>query len=52
VALDILLTANEDKSDSDPSKFRIGALSDFLISGYSQIDRKKSLELTTQNNRR
>jgi peptidoglycan/xylan/chitin deacetylase (PgdA/CDA1 family) len=52
VALDILLTANEDKNDSDPSKFRIGQLSDYLIKGYSQIDRKKSLELTTQNKRR
>ena len=46
VALDILLTANEAKSDSDPSKFRVGRLSDYLISGYSQFDRQKSLELT------
>jgi len=46
VALDILLTANEQKSDADPSKFKVGNLSDYLIPGYSQIDRKKSLELT------
>ena len=50
VALDLLLTANENKRDSDPTKFRIGQLSDYLIQGYSQIDRKKSLELTTQHN--
>ena len=45
VALDILLTANAGKSDSDPSKFKVARLSDYLINGYSQIDRKKSLEL-------
>lgn len=50
VALDLLLTANENKRDSDPTKFKIGQLSDYLIQGYSQIDRKKSLELTTQHN--
>jgi peptidoglycan/xylan/chitin deacetylase (PgdA/CDA1 family) len=39
-ALDILLTANEAKADSDPSKFKVGRLSDYLIDGYSQINRK------------
>lgn len=49
VALDILLTANEAKADSDPSKFKIGRLSDYLIDGYSQSDRKESLKLTSHN---
>ncbi|AJQ26840.1 polysaccharide deacetylase family protein [Pelosinus fermentans] len=40
IALDILLTANEAKADSDPSKFKVGRLSDYLIDGYSQISRK------------
>ncbi|WP_094605561.1 hypothetical protein SPSIL_012900 [Sporomusa silvacetica DSM 10669] len=40
-ALDILLTANEAKADSDPSKFKVGRLSDYLFEGYSQINRKK-----------
>jgi len=44
-ALDILLTANEVKPDSDPSKFKVGRLSDYLIDGYSQINRKKTLRL-------
>ncbi|SFL64878.1 polysaccharide deacetylase family protein [Pelosinus propionicus] len=39
-ALDILLTANEAKADSDPSKFTVGRLSDYLIDGYSQSNRK------------
>ncbi|CUH97627.1 putative secreted protein [Propionispora sp. 2/2-37] len=39
VALDILLTANEAKDDSDPSKFKVGRLSDYLTDGYSQIKR-------------
>lgn len=39
-ALDILLTANEAKADSDPSKFKVGRLSDYLVDGYSQINRK------------
>jgi peptidoglycan/xylan/chitin deacetylase (PgdA/CDA1 family) len=39
-ALDILLTANEAKADSDPSKFKVGRLSDFLTAGYSQLNRK------------
>ena len=45
VALDILLTANETKEDSDPSKFTVGKLTDYLIAGYSQINRKQSLQL-------
>lgn len=49
-ALDILLTANEAKADSDPSKFKVGRLSEFLTDGYSQINRKKSLALNSHNN--
>ncbi|MBP2644036.1 MAG: polysaccharide deacetylase, partial [Firmicutes bacterium] len=44
-ALDILLTANEAKPDADPSKFKVGRLSDYLFDGYSQINRKKTLRL-------
>ena len=47
MALDILLTANEAKADSDPSKFKVGRLSDYLIDGYSQINRRKSLKLNS-----
>lgn len=47
IALDILLTANEAKADSDPSKFKVGRLSDYLPEGYSQINRKKSLKLNS-----
>lgn len=39
MALDILLTANEAKADTDPSKFKVGRLSDYLTDGYSQIKR-------------
>jgi len=39
-ALDILLTANEAKADTDPSKFKVGRLSDYLTDGYTQINRK------------
>lgn len=39
MALDILLTANEAKADSDPSKFKVGRLSDYLTGGYSQMNR-------------
>ena len=48
-ALDILLTANEAKADSDPSKFKVGRLSDYLIDGYSQINRKKTLKLVSHD---
>lgn len=44
VALDILLTANEAKADSDPSKFKVGRLSDYLVEGYSQFNRKTMLK--------
>lgn len=37
MALDILLTANEAKADSDPSKFKVGRLSDYLKAGYTQM---------------
>jgi len=37
MALDILLTANEAKADSDPTKFKVGRLSDYLKAGYSQM---------------
>ncbi|MBP2643576.1 MAG: polysaccharide deacetylase [Firmicutes bacterium] len=43
MALDILLTANESKADSDPSKFKVGRLSDYLRNGYTQLNRKKQL---------
>jgi hypothetical protein len=39
------LTANEAKADSDPSKFKVGRLSDYLFDGYSQINPKKTLRL-------
>jgi len=51
VALDILLTANEAKADADPSKFKIGRLSDYIIEGYSQSDRKASLKLSSHTAR-
>lgn len=35
-ALDIILTANERRSDSDPRKFKVGRLSDYLVEGYDQ----------------
>jgi len=36
IAIDILLTANAAKDDSDPSKFKVGRFSDYLTDGYSQ----------------
>lgn len=44
-ALDVLLTKNEQKSDADPSKFKAGRLSDYLLAGYDQGNPKKSLRL-------
>lgn len=41
IALDILLTANEQKLDSDPSKFKVGRLSDYLTDQYSQNKRQQ-----------
>lgn len=49
MALDILLTANEAKPDSDPSKFKVGRLSDYLTAGYYQNDRKKIAEAERLN---
>lgn len=46
IALDILLTANEAKADSDPSKFKVGRLSDYLRDGYSQASWKQSLKVS------
>ena len=37
VALDLLLTANAAKADTDPSKFKVGRLSDYLIEPESVI---------------
>ena len=44
MALDILLTANERKADSDPTKFKVGRLSDYLSADYFQMNRKKTLK--------
>lgn len=41
VALDILLTANERKADNDPSKFKVGLMSEYLRNGYKQVDYNK-----------
>lgn len=48
-AIDLLLTANAAKADTDPSKFKVGRLSDYLTDGYSQNNRKKSLSLHSRN---
>ena len=45
MALDILLTANAAKADSDPTKFKLGRLTDYLPEGYSQVNRQHSLQL-------
>ena len=42
-ALDVILTANEKKADGDPTKFKVGLLSDYLNYGYSQGKTKKQL---------
>lgn len=44
-ALDAILTANAEKSDGDPTKFIVGRLSDYLVDGYDQASRKRSLVL-------
>ena len=44
-ALDFILTKNEQKSDNDPGKFKVGRLSDYLRDGYDQGNPKKSLRL-------
>ena len=40
-ALDVILTENEKKADDDPTKFKVGLLSDYLKDGYSQAKSKK-----------
>lgn len=47
-ALDVLLTRNEQKSDADPGKFKVGRLSDYLRDGYDQGNPKKSLRLEAE----
>ena len=42
LAVDILLTANAKKADSDPTKFTVGRLSDYLSDSYTQKTRKKA----------
>ncbi len=42
-ALDVILTANEKKAESDPTKFKVGLLSDYLKDGYSQEKTAKQL---------
>ncbi len=44
IALDILLTANKAKAESDPTKFRVGRLSDYLTNGYIQKPRIRQPE--------
>lgn len=44
-ALDILLTLNEKKADTDPTKFEVGRLSDFLVDGYDQSKKTATLAL-------
>ena len=44
-ALDILLTENEKRADDDPKKFEVGRLSDYLIPGYDQSRKSKTLQL-------
>lgn len=47
-ALDFILTKNEQKSDTDPGKFKVGRLSDYLLDGYDQGNPKKSLRLEAE----
>lgn len=49
MAVDILLTANAAKADTDPTKFEVGRLSDYIKDGYSQINRKQSLKLNSHD---
>ena len=48
-ALDVILTANEKKADNDPTKFKVGLLSDYVDYGYSQA---KSAKERTREKRR
>ena len=36
LALDYVLTANENRPAGDPAKFKVGRLADYLHDGYSQ----------------
>lgn len=51
-ALDLLLTANEAKPDSDPSKFKVGKLSDYLFDGYSQMNKKQTMRKIQEQSQR
>lgn len=44
-ALDILLTENEKRAADDPKKFAVGRLSDYLVPGYDQSRKIKTLQL-------
>ncbi len=44
IALDILLTINDRKADSDPTKFRTGRLTDYLTADYDQSKPFKPLK--------
>lgn len=48
-ALDILLSLNEKKSDNDPTKFVVGRLSDYLVDGYDQSRKEKTLQLEKEH---
>lgn len=45
-AVDLILTANEKKADNDPTKFKVGLLSDYLNESYSQEKTPKELSKT------
>lgn len=49
MALDVLLTENEKKPEGDPTKFKVGLLSDYLNDGYSQA--KSEQQLREEKNR-
>ncbi len=45
-AVDLILTANEKKADNDPTKFKVGLLSDYLTENYSQAKSPKEMSRT------
>ena len=45
-AVDLILTANEKKADNDPTKFKVGLLSDYLNENYSQAKTPKEMART------
>ena len=45
-AVDLILTANEKKADNDPTKFKVGLLSDYLNENYSQAKSPKEMSRT------